>query len=358
MYNASERTIIWLDYFGLGHKKNQSLLSLYNEAEGLVLNFKKDKDKIVKIIGYDSYSLMEDSLDPKFTDRLCEKLEQLGIFAVTCASSGFPQKLKEIKPSPIILYTKGDIKLLNCASIAIVGTRKPTRYGRDMAAKFASELTKAGFVIISGLAFGIDTEVHEATLKTGGKTISVLARLDDIYPAQNINLAGRIKENGLLVSENRPGLKVMQYSFPERNRIISGLSKGVVIVEAGVKSGSLITANCAIEQNRDLFILPSNITSVQGKGSNQMIAELPHTYTINTGQILSEYGIKGNKEKDKAFQLSMFEQKIYDLIIEDEIHFDELQEKTGLEAKSLNTLLTTMEINGIIKKLPGNYYSL
>lgn len=187
----------------------------------------------------------------------------------------YPQSLKEVYDAPKQLYVLGDEKILNEFGIAIVGTRKASEYGKNIATQFAYELAQKGIVIISGLAKGIDSYAHIGTLKAKGKTIAVLGHgLDMIYPAENRKLAEEIIRNGgCLISEYPVGVSAKKEHFPERNRIISGLSRGVLVVEAQEKSGSLITVDFALEQGRDVYGIPGNINSQNSVGTNELIKQ-------------------------------------------------------------------------------------
>lgn len=362
MYTSNEIALIWLDTFSLGHKKNASLMSIFPRADEILKNFANKRSQLIEVLGETIFENMKKSINESYISKCLMKLEKYGVVAITRESEKFPGSLIEIANPPLVIYTKGDVSLLSRdRKIAIVGTRKPTRYGRDMANWFSEILSKNDFVTVSGLAFGVDSEVAKKTLDCGGRHIAVLGGgLDSIYPAQNVGLAERILENGgLLVSEYRPNVLPTTYSFPERNRIISGLSSATLIIEAGEKSGSLITATFAIEQNKDLFVVPSNLNSYQGRGSNALINEIPHAFVTSPEDILKFFGVeKSDVKVTSDVQLSIEEQVIFDVLAEDDLCFDEILEKTNLDAKTLNSLLTRMEISGIIKKLSGNYFGI
>jgi DNA processing protein len=223
---------------------------------------KKDIDKIISLR---NSTLLEDEL--KLIEK--HKLKIVDFF-----DSDYPYYLKEISSPPLVLYTKGNIKLLAKESVAIVGTRTPTNYGKEVAFNFSCKLSSLGVNIVSGLALGIDTSAHKGVLKAGGSTVAVLGSgLSYIYPRQNKRLAESIAKEGLLVSEYPIKTAPIACNFPRRNRIISGLSKGVVVVEAARRSGALITANFAVGQNREVFAVPGNIDKFQSKGPNSLIKE-------------------------------------------------------------------------------------
>lgn len=351
----NEKALIYLDYLQIGRKKIEKLLSLktgiYNAVSDLS-NF-----VVKEILGDKLELLLENDFEITIT-KIIEYLNKKEIHVTTMLSGNFPERLKHISPVPQVLYYKGDLTIAGEDNIlGIVGTRKPTRYGRWVAEEFSTTLAENGVITISGLAFGIDSEVARNTLLVKGKTIAVLGGgLEEIYPTPNISLAKDIVRcGGLLLSEYFPNRKPTKYTFPERNRIISGLSRGLLVIEAGLGSGSLITANDAIEQGKDLFIVPGNLDSKESKGSNKLISELPHTFTISPDQILSTFGLVKEYERE-YYQCSIEEKRVLDAVSGDPKSFDELCEILKEDSKNLNLLLTQMEISGIIKKLPGNYY--
>ena len=359
-YNDNEKFIIWLDSLGLPRKKCGEILKLSKNLIDIYNNYSKYNEQIKTILTDKYYN--------KFIDRLgtmtecVEELNRKHIKAVTCLSDSYPEKLLEISPSVLVLYAVGDVGLLKSDKIvAIVGTRKPSRYGKEMAEYFSVGLAENGIVTISGLAYGVDTLVARKTLDAKGKTIAVLGGgLDEIYPLSNTTLAKEIvRSGGLIVSEYRIGVRPTQYSFPERNRIISGISDGVLVVEAGKNSGSLITANHALEQNKSLFVVPANINSKQSEGSNLLIKELPHSAVFDLKTVLAEFGVEFVEEKNNSQEeLTEDEKLIYNLILGNEICFDDLVEATKFDPTRLNILLTQMEIEGKLKKLPSNYYTI
>lgn len=358
---TKEKLILLFDNINLSYKSISFLIENFTEKE-LVLELDTCRKSIVDNLGESIFLKLKNAISVKNVENMLEKLRKFNISPVFIWNDEYPAGLKEIVEPPFVLYTKGDVSLLNKNIIAIIGTRKPTAYGREVTRLFASELSKAGLVTVSGLAYGLDMEVAISSLEVKGKTIAVLGGgLDKIYPEQNTNLAEKIVEDGgLLVSLYPPGRRPMKHSFLERNRIISGLALGLVITEAGESSGTLNTANHAIEQGKELFVVPGNITSIASKGTNKLIEELPDSYTIDPKHVLKVLNIESiNKETiQKIKEVSENEKIILSFLYEKEMEFDELLCKTNMESKTLISLLTIMEINGLIKKLPGNIYSL
>ncbi|MBQ8468721.1 MAG: DNA-processing protein DprA [Clostridia bacterium] len=358
MYNKNELAILYLDKLELSYKKFGELLSSLESASEIFE--KKGQDKLSLFAKPSAVEFLTRHSYEQIEEYVTKDLEKFNIFAVTICSSAYPEILKNISDPPYVLYTIGDISLLSRQKIGVVGTRKITTYGRDVANKFTRELSQAGLVTVSGLSYGVDTCCAKSTLEAGGKTIAVLAGgLDNIYPADNLALSQKIAKTGLLVSEYRPFVRPKQYSFLARNRIISGLSDGVLVVEAGRHSGATSTANFAIEQGRELFVVPGNINSPQSEGTNDLINEMPDCFTISTSQILTRLGVQTQTDqKTKTVQLDFFSQQIVDYLKNGEAHFDSICAALAVNASELSSALTMLEIMGVVNKNAGNYYSL
>ena len=352
-----EKILIFLDSFEfLTHKKRESIFDrLYNDKffENFINNFKQIED----IVTYAQFSKMY--AEVKNIDTYIEKLKKQNIKTITKFSKNYPKSLENIDAPPLVLYLKGDENLLEGNNIAIVGTRRPTTYGKTITEKFAKELTLNGFNIISGMADGVDTISHKACLLNKGKTISVLAGgFDHIYPTLNLELSKQIEKNGLLISEKPPFVKPMNYDFPIRNRLIAALSKGVLITEASLKSGTMHTKEYAINYGKELFVVPGNITSSASEGCNALIKDLRINMVTCTEDILKVLKTQPTKIEQKSVQLSIDEAIIFNLLKEGEKTFDEILVNTNFDIKTLTNLLTLLSFRGIIKKLAGNIYSL
>ena len=347
--------IKYLSAFDLTTKRIENLIEL---MEG-DFSFEKLKSlKLGQIVGDELAKNLKNCAFQDFLDDYLEKLEKKHIILLTICDSEFPDKLTKIEDAPMYIFCKGDISLLNKKAIAIVGTRSPSNYGRVVTERFAGELAKEGVVIVSGLAYGVDGISHRKALDVGGKTIAVLGSgFDHVYPAVNTNLAEEIAEKGLLISEYRPGVSATRYTFPRRNRIVAGLSDGVLITEAGKKSGTLITKDFAIENGIIVYAVPGNITSEKSYGTNEIIATLQGTCALSSEDILKDLGIDKSKRK-KSLQLSIEEEKIVEILSNGERDIEFLSENVDFDIKKLNSLLTTLEIKSIIKRLPGGFYSL
>jgi DNA processing protein len=282
--------------------------------------------------------------------------------------STYPKLLEEIHDPPLILYVRGYLKALEQSSVAIVGTRKPTIYGLQMAQGLASDLGSRGISVISGLARGIDAAAHRGCIEGGGITIAILGcGIDVVYPREHRQLTQKILQKGLLISEFTPGTSPAPQNFPVRNRIISGLALGTLIVEASEYSGSLITARLAMEQNREVFALPGNLTSSQSFGPNFLIkqgAKLVQTWRDIVEElppdIRRDLFIKEDAKpvlKPELDLLSEEETRILELLKMDEaIQFDKIHFSSGLSIPHLSNLLLNLEMGGRIRQLPGNLY--
>ena len=358
MYSKNDKVLMWLDLFdNLSYKKKEMIIDEFGSPEKLFDNFLGSRELLSQILTTSIYDKMAYSHNEKSLDSLAENLERKGVIAVTKYSQDYPESLLNTDAPPFVLYCKGDISLLKSKCFAIVGTRKITNYGRSVTEKLTKGLVDNGFTIVSGLSCGVDTVAHRTTLDNNGKTIAVLAGgFDYIYPDINTNLADLIENRGLLVSEIKPSEKAKNYYFPIRNRIIAALSLGTLITEADEKSGAMYTKNYALDYGKDVFAVPGNITSTVSRGCNRIIANGQAKVVCELSDILDEYNVKF-VPKQKTLSVTMDEQIILDAIGNEEVYFQEILDRTKFDTKTLNTLLTTMSLNGLIKKLAGNMYS-
>jgi DNA processing protein len=280
---------------------------------------------------------------------------------LTINDKEYPELLKKIYDPPKELYIKGETAALNNKCLAIVGTRTATDYGKRIARQFANELAQCGFTIVSGLAEGIDTEAHAGALEAGGKTIAVFGcGIDKVFPPENLELAEKIEKNGALVSEYQPGSLAAKWTFPRRNRIISGLSLGVVMVEGSYESGAMITAKLALDEGREVFAVPGNIEIDQTKGPHWLIKQ-GAKLAGNVDDILEEFNIKRVTGSEKAkeldySQLSSDEVKIISCLTKEPKHIDEISAKSEMETQEALSILSILEIKKLIKQVPGKYF--
>ena len=316
----------------------------------------------------------------KRADEVITECKKRGIRILTYDSPLYPEKLKNIFDPPYVLYvrSKERLDLNKHLCVAVVGNREYTDYGRIVTENLAGDIAKEGVTIVSGMARGIDSVAHAAALNAGGKTIAVLGCGADIcYPAENNNLMSAIIENGMVLSEFPPGMPPLPKNFPQRNRIISGLCLGTLVTEAAVVSGSLITANIALEQNREVYAVPGNITNKHSEGCNLLISSLGAKVVLNAENILEDFRdtyaeiLENNKPiimEEKAEELIPFNERYKDLSEKEQlilksmsavpVHIDEIMSKTKIPSDELVSTLTLLEISAMIKSHPGKMFSL
>lgn len=292
------------------------------------------------------------------------RMKQCGIKVITIEDECYPEWLKEIHDPPIVLFLLGDASLMNKPSIAIVGARKCSEYGYSVAKELAYGVAKTGFNVISGMALGIDEAAHKGALKAG-HTLAVLGTgVDVCYPKQNKLLYEEIKQKGCLVSEFMPQTSPMHYQFPKRNRIISGMALGTVVVEAAERSGSLITAQLALEQNREVFAVPGNINSALSKGCNKLIqggAKLVTQLEDIVEELIPQLSSYSNNfENNCTNNLSVLLDKV-EIMVYDNLSWQPMQllyvaQKINMSESQIEKILLKLEIKGFIARLPGRRY--
>ena len=359
-YTENDKALIWLSlYSNLSLKKQNLLLSVCDQPTKLWQNFGAYKEKLLNVLSATDLSKLEFSKDDTFINNYIQNCNSQNITIITQTSKLYPKLLLETDLPPLVLYCKGNLHLLNSECVAVVGTRHPTRYGKEITTQFAAEFARAGLTVVSGLCDGVDSYAHRATLQEKGNTIAVLGGgLNEIYPQSNFDLAREIEKTGLIISEYKPNERPQRYYFPARNRIIAGLSKGILITEAGEKSGSLHTKNYAIEYNRNLFVVPGRINETYSKGCNNIIKNLQGSMVLSPQDVLSSYGLKQKNTQNFSQQLDLNDQIVLSLLsVNEEVHYETILIGSGLEPKILNTTLMRLELKGLIKKLAGNLYT-
>ncbi len=274
---------------------------------------------------------------------------QNGIVRITKDDISYPEKLKMHLSDYKDIYVKGDISLLDEKSVAIVGSRKCSVYGKTVAFELAKHLVKNGVSVISGLAYGIDREAHLGALNANGKTVAVIGTgIDVFYPSSNKNIQEDIGLCGCIISEYANGVKPMPYHFPTRNRIISAVSDAVVVVEAGTKSGALITAELACEQGKPVYAIPGNITSANSLGTNKLIRD-GATPLIFFDDLIRDLGLTPLECGDKIKKLGKSERYVYNLLLKHgEMTIEEIYHKGNMSLPKVNGIITTLEIKGLI----------
>jgi DNA processing protein len=298
------------------------------------------------------------AIDP---DAEMAKIEKSGAQILTSNDKAYPRRLKEIYDFPPVLYVRGALKPEDDWSLAVVGTRRATVYGKQVTEEITSDLARSKITIVSGLARGIDTIAHRAALDAGGRTIAVFASgLDIIYPSENERLARDIEANGALISEYALGTRPRADNFPRRNRILSGLSLGTLVTEAGEDSGAMITALRALEQNREVFAVPGSILSPASRGANRLIqegAKLVREY-VDILEELNLMTVERQIEMREVLPESGEEAVLLKQLSAEPSHIDEVCRRTGLPASTVSGTLAMMELKGLVKQVGTMNYVL
>jgi len=342
-------------------KRYREMLGIFSSLDDV---WQAEFDELKKIKWEDNlvheFLVWKENLDEKKIHKI---LEHENIHCVTQDDDDYPELLKQIYDPPFCLFVRGELKN-DGFNLAVVGTRKFSPYGKQVTEELVGQLATQGITIVSGLAFGIDSIAHEATLKAGGKTVAVLGTgINDrhIYPAQHRELANRIIESGgAIISEYPPGTLPSKYTFPRRNRIIAGMSLGTLVVEAAKKSGALITSECAVEAGREVFAIPQNITSKTGAGSNNLI-KMGAKLVTEAQDILDALNLQDIEEyvtNKEIIPDSPTEAKLLEHLTREPIHVDFLIKQSGLPSPEVNSTLTLMEMKGKVKNLGNMNYVL
>jgi len=292
----------------------------------------------------------------KETEDKCKRAEHLGIKIISYLDDTYPRNLKNTSHSPPVLFIRGEIKETDQKSLAIIGTRQPTPYGRMVAEKFAFELAQLGITIVSGLARGIDTHAHIGALRAKGRTLAVLGcGVDVIYPPENKKYYDEIAQNGAVISEFNIGTTPFAMNFPKRNRIISGLSLGILAVEAPADSGVLNTVTWAADQGREVFAVPGAINQQTSVGTNRLIKDGAKPVT-SVEDICQELKIAFERKERKEIPVTDLEKKILDILSSEPLYPDQMIEILNEPIQVLLPQLLSLEIKGLVKQLPGNKY--
>ena len=363
-YSANEQYWIWLSSVqGIGPKRFYQLLSVYGTPRA-VWDALGDSGvpREMRFVGREAMEALRAARSEARFYKLFDAMERKGIRAIPRDSEGYPDALSQIYDPPPTLYVRGECPLDGERMFAIVGSRRCTRDGERAAREIAEGLARADVTVVSGMAHGIDAFAHEGAMAGRGRTVAVLGCGADVaYPVENAELMERILEfGGAVVSEYPPGVPPLAAHFPQRNRIISGLSRGVLLVEGALRSGAMITVNCATDQNRDVFAVPGSIYSPLSATPNRLIVDgaIP---VISPWEILEHYRWDSRPEVSddnplKSVRLEPDELKMVEPLREQTLSFEELTQITGFSAAKLNSHLTMLELRGIIVKVPGGMY--
>ncbi len=353
---------IWLSHIeGVSNRNIKYLINYFNNIEEIWYAKKKHIINALNNRIATANRILENR-NEDFITNIFKNLDNNNISALTVYDSDYPSRLKNIYDPPYVIYVKGNKMNFDMPLISIVGTRKATPYGKWAARYFARELAEWNIGIVSGLALGIDTYAHKGALDGNGYTIAVLGcGLDRYYPASNKVLMDEIFEKGCIISEYCLGTQPLKYHFPARNRIISGLSDSIVVIEAPQKSGALITVDFALEHGKDVYALPDRINSIKSKGTNKLIRDgarillevddiiegLKYKYSLN----------KKSTEQAIRDDLSELEMKVFNIVKRNPINIDLIINKTGIKASELSPILTILEIKGYINQMPGKIFT-
>ena len=344
--------------YGLSRQTKRRLLQSYSEEE--ILSFtEKDYGLLLNPKELSAWNRHRIPYNIEEIQKEWELLNEKGINFIYHKDTSYPEKMKQLVDHPLALFYKGRLPGEEKA-IAIVGSRIPTTYGTEMAAYFARELARNGVSIISGMAFGIDVAAHKGTLEVGGQTYGILGCGPDVvYPKENFYVYEQIVSQGGIISEYKPGEMPMSYRFPERNRIISGLSDGVLVVAAKAKSGSLITADQALEQGKDVYALPGRTIDVLSEGCNWLIREGAKIVT-EPYHILDElFHLCENKEKNHDIQDNLLDNRekiVYDCLSLDPKTIEDIINETNFTVSEVISILFRLELNGYVRQVVRNHY--
>ncbi|HTS17236.1 MAG TPA: DNA-processing protein DprA [Verrucomicrobiae bacterium] len=354
---------------GVGPIRVRALLERFREPQA-ILSATKSELMQVEGVGEEVARSITGWREKVDLDAELQRIEKAGVKVVTREDADYPKNLREIYDPPIVLYAKGAFAERDALSIGIVGSRRTTLYGQDMARKLAYQLGRVGVTVVSGLARGIDSAAHQGTLQAKGRTVAVIGcGIDIVYPAENDKLAQEIVEKGgAVVTEFPFGVKPDKQNFPMRNRIISGWSLGVVVVEANLKSGALITAGQAAEQGRQVFAVPGRADSILSRGTNKLIKD-GAKLTEDAEDVLSEFeyllpkrateSVEAEPEgpgTKPALRLSELEEKVMAQVGRDETAIDEIIRASGLTTACVSATLLALEMKRLVRQLPGKLY--
>ncbi len=319
------------------------------------------KEKAVSLTQFDNW---------KKVDRILEITEKTNAKIVSQNDLEYPDLLKQIYDPPLLLWVKGDTDALKKQGMAVVGTRNPGKYGLDQAEKWTLRLIKSGMSVVSGLAYGIDAKSHKTAIQNGGPTVAVMGSgIDWIYPNKNSKLADQmIEKGGAVITEYPPGTKPDACHFPERNRIVSGMSHGVLVVESGIKGGSMITARAALDQNREVFVIPHPLDYLKGEGCNYLIRTGQGKLIQSLDDILDEISVNVNGKIGESVEIEKSgwrdadleeeQQQICRLLEKEVLHIDNLAEKLQTNTFKLLPTLLELEMKGVVRQKAGKYFEL
>jgi len=345
---------------GIGSKKIRTLIARFKTPAGV---FKASYRELLQIEGVSKLlaTNIKKNHNDKYVSTQLDLLKKDQARIISYWDDEYPVLLKKIDDPPVLLFVKGELRQNDKKCIAIVGTRNSSTYGKLVTERFARELALKDFTIVSGLARGIDTIAHKTVLSVGGNTIAVLgSSVDIIYPEENLKLSQAITGQGAVISEFPMGTKPEAVYFPRRNRIIAGICLATLVIEAGKKSGALITADRALEQGRDVFAVPGNINNPKSYGCNDLIQQ-GAKLVRSVDDILEEFSFATEKTKSieerlSHIPLSKDEEKIFRLLSNEPIHIDQISEQSGLPTAQVLGVLLSLELKNLVKQIVGKNF--
>lgn len=353
-YSQQELSLIWLDSFNdLAYKHKLEIYNLICNKKDIKSVISASSDYLSSLVGESTLSSILASSNKEYLSYLIDGLESRSVRAITLQSSNYPESLKNLEFPPLVLYTMGNLGLLDSDCFAVVGSRKSLPLQKNLAQTFSKELMEKGFTLITGIAEGIDQTVLETAVSKGVPVISVVAGgFDNIYPKTNLQLFNQVVESGLVISEQPPEVSPKPFMFPIRNRIIAGLSNGVLVVSAGKKSGTLWTASYTEELSKQVFAIPYSPGISSGEGCNELIKK-GALLVDNVQDVLEIYG--KNQEKTSVL-LTEEERQIISLLREGQMHVEIICKKLNKKIFEITPILSIMEINGLVYKNGSNVY--
>ncbi|MGE5398971.1 MAG: DNA-processing protein DprA [Ignavibacteriales bacterium] len=353
---------------GIGPGKIRNLLARFKSLDNILsagLSELMGTEQISQILAHriKNSSAQREEFRKKSREEI-RKLDQIGAEVITIWDKNYPPLLKKIYDPPLILYVLGSMTETDNYSVAVVGTRQPSNYGKLQAEKFADEISKQNITLVSGMARGIDSIAHKTSLKNGGRTVAVIGSgLDVIYPPENKQLFNSITRNGAVITEFGLGTQPDAQNFPRRNRIISGLSLGTIIVESGISGGAMQTAAFALDQDREVFAVPGNLGSRQSEGTNILIQKGEAKLVRNIEDVLQELEIKlkpviGKNIPPPMADLNMFEAKLMTYLDAEPKQIDKISALCSMPTSDCLVYLLSLEFKGLVKQFPGKMFAI
>jgi DNA processing protein len=354
---------------GIGPARLRSLVEHFGGTTGILTARGKELVSVEGIERKTASSVLAFLRDPRFAlaqrnaASQLARLSRMGARMLTCWDPDYPATLKNVYDPPPFIFVTGELPAADVICIAIVGTRSPSAYGERVAERFAAGLAELDVLVVSGLARGIDTIAHRSVVRTGGRTLAVIGSgLDRIYPPENRRLASQITERGAVISEFPLGTAPDAVNFPRRNRIISGLSAGILVVETGVTGGAMITAASALDQNREVFAIPSPISADSVSGTNTLIKEGRAKLVEHIDDILSEL-VPSTLRTSRALppppppgELTLFEERVLRTIPDEPLHIDAIALRADIPAHDALCHLLSLELKGLVRQIPGKLF--